>query len=84
MVFGDVDQRRQQQFERGAIVRRFEITVERVKEPKRRVRGVIFPFGRFVREHVRNQTVADVMRERAQNVTGFEPAPGRQGSSLPG
>src|ERR1700737_2272721 len=61
MAFDDVDQRRQEQFESGAIVRRFQITVERMKEPKRRVGGVIFPFGGLVWEHVWDETVADVI-----------------------
>ena len=41
MMLDDVDQGWQQKFERGAIVGAFEIAIERVEKPQRRVGGVI-------------------------------------------
>ena len=57
---------------------RFEIATERVEEPEGRVGGVIKPFLLAVGKHVRDQAVADVMRERAQDVARFEAAAGRE------
>ena len=76
MVFDDVDQDREQKFERGAIVFAFQITIERVEKPKRRVGGVIQALGLPIGKHVRDQTVAHVMRERAQDVARFEATAG--------
>src|SRR6266568_5662432 len=73
MMFGDVDQRGQKKFEGVEIFCAFKVTAERVKKPERRVGRVINAFARAIRKHVWNQTVANVISERAQDVTGFEP-----------
>ena len=82
MVVDDVHQRWQQEPQRDVILRVFEITPERMEEPERRVRGVIKTFLLPVGKHVWNQTVADVMREGAQDVSGFERAAGRECQSF--
>ena len=43
--------------------------MDRVEEPQRRVGRVVQPLLRAFREHVRNQAVAHVMAERAQDVS---------------
>ena len=57
---------------------RFEITAERVEKPERRVGRVIKPFLLAIGKHVRDQSVADVMREGAQDVSGLEPTAGHE------
>ena len=59
-------------------LRFLQVTTERVEKPEGRVGGVIKPFLLAVGKHVRDQSVADVMRERAQDVAGLEAAAGRQ------
>ena len=48
-----------------------------MKEPERRVGGVIEALLCAIGEHVWDQTVTNVVSERAKNVTRFEPATGR-------
>ena len=67
-MLGDVDQDRQEEPQGDAVLRFLQVTPERVKEPERRVRRVIKPFLLAVGKHVRDQSVANVMRERAQDV----------------
>src|SRR5258708_14230082 len=76
MMLGDVDQNWQKMLQGVAVVSAFQITTERVKKPQGCVRSVIHPFLRTVGKHVWNKTVADIGGERAQDVTGFEKAPG--------
>src|SRR5207237_5285444 len=59
-----------------------EITVQCVKEPKRRVGGVVSAFLGAVRKHVWNQTISDIMRERAQDVAGLEQSSRDQGQAF--
>ena len=61
-----------------SIVRGFEIAIQRMKKPERRVGGVIQALVLAFREHVGNQAVANVVGERAQNIAGFDVAAGRQ------
>ena len=49
-----------------------QVAAERVEEPEGRVGGVVEPFLFAVGKHVWDQAVADVMREGAQNVAGFQ------------
>ena len=74
VVLDDVDQNWEQKSKRNAIVCLFEIAIERVEEPERRVSGIISPFFLLIGKHVWNQTVPDVMRERPKDVTGFKAA----------
>ena len=71
-MFGDVDQDRQKKLQRGVIGSALKVAAESVKEPKCCVRGIVSAFLGAVGKHVRNQTVADVMGEGAQDVTGLE------------
>ena len=77
MFLDDVDQSGQEKLERRVITRYLGITGERVKEPESRVSGVIETLLRAIGEHVRDQTVTNVISERSQNVTSLEPATGR-------
>ena len=53
------------------IAGRADVALDGVEEPQRRVGGVIQALARAVGEHVRDQAVADVVRERAQDVAGL-------------
>ena len=77
MLFDDVDQSGQEKLERCAIIRYLDVTAERMKEPECRVCSVIEALLCAVGEHVRDQTVANVISERSQDITSFEPATGR-------
>ena len=72
-MFGNVGQCRQKKLERCAVGGALKVAAERVKEPKRRVCRVIFPFLCAIGKHVWDQTVADIIRECAQDVACFEP-----------
>ena len=58
------------------------VAMDGMKEPHRRIRGVIQPFARAVREHVRDQPVAHVERECAQDVGRLPDPPGRERQPL--
>src|SRR6266446_424855 len=79
MMVDDIDQARQKLLQGVAIFRGLEITAKRVKEPKGSIGGVIFSFSGTIGKHVWNQAIANVMRERAQDVACLEPASGDQG-----
>ena len=49
----------------------FQIAVDGVKEPERRIGGMIQPLFLSLREHVGDQAIADVMCKRAKNVGSF-------------
>src|SRR3954468_20861491 len=53
--------------QRGTIVGALQIARYRVEIPERCVGGVIESLIASIREHVRNQTVMDVVRERTKN-----------------
>ena len=55
---------------------------QRVEEPQRRVGRVVQALALALREQVRDQAVADVMRERAEDVAGLAVAPGDQRQAL--
>ncbi len=78
MVFNDVDQSREQEFECVVIVGLFYIPIESVEKPKGRICGIISTFLRDIGKHVRNQTVPDIMGESVQDVTSFQPATGQK------
>ena len=59
-----------------------DVRLDRVKEPQRRVRGVIESFVAPVGKHVRDETVANVVRERPQNERRF-PLAARRAASAP-
>ena len=69
MVLHDVEQHRHEPAERLVVSRRHRIALDRVEEPQRRVGGVIEPLALAVREHVRDEAVAHVVSEGAQDIT---------------
>src|SRR4029450_12552131 len=78
----DLDEGRQQQAECVVILRDPHVTINRVKNPQRRIGRVIEAFARAVGKHVRDEAVADVMAERAENVPGFAISARRERQSL--
>src|SRR5204863_9991127 len=50
----------------------FQITAKRVEKPECRIRRVIKPSLRAIREHVGDQSVTDVVREGSQDVSCLE------------
>src|SRR5437588_13108821 len=76
MMLGDIDQDRQQQVQRGPIIGVMQVTTKRVKNPQSCVGGVIKPFFFSMRKHVWAESIANVMREGAQNITRFHTPPG--------
>ena len=52
--------------------RLLQITAQGMEKPERRVRRVIKPFLLAIREHVRNQSVPDIIREGSQDISGLE------------
>jgi hypothetical protein len=49
--------------------------MDRVEEPERRVGGVVQPLLGSLGEHVRNEAIAHVVAERAQDVSRFALTP---------
>src|SRR5690606_41553604 len=82
VMLHDVAQYREQPLERIGVATRPDVPVERMEEPHRRVRGVVEPFRGVVREHVRDQAVTYVARERAQDVAGLATTAGRERQPL--
>src|SRR6266513_2348920 len=77
VLLDNVYQSGQEKLQRRAIIRYVDITGERMKEPERRVSGVIKTLLRAIGKHVRDQTVTNVVGEGSQDVSSFEPATGR-------
>ena len=69
MGFRHAPHRGQHLLEQHPIAGHLRVALERMKEPERGVRGVIQPLIAAVGEHVRNEAVAYVLRERAQDET---------------
>ena len=67
----DVAQHRQQLAQRFVVAGREQVAIDRVEEPQRRVGGVIQPLALALGKHVRDEPVAHVVRERAQDVAGL-------------
>ena len=82
VVIDDVAQHRQQLDQRPPIVGHAQVAIERVEEPQRRVGGVIEALVRAFGEHVRDEAVADVVREHAQDRAGLGVRPGAQRQAL--
>ena len=82
MVIDDVEQLREQQPQRFAIVGRFDVAPDGVEEPERCVGRVIQPFVVALGEHIRDQPVADVRGECAQDVAGLAEAAGAEGQAF--
>ena len=76
MVLRDVDEDRQEEPQRDPVLSLFQIAPKRMKEPEGRVRSVIEAFLLPVRKHVRDQSIADVVRESSQDVARLERAAG--------
>src|SRR5207253_2737267 len=71
MVLDDPLESRKHTKQRSAIVRDADVASKSMKEPERRVRGVIQPFVASIREHVGNEPITDVMSERSQDESGL-------------
>src|SRR5205085_8979053 len=59
-----------------------QVTTKRVKKPQSRVGGMIKPFFFSIRKHVWDESIANVMREGAQNISSFQTAPGNEGETF--
>ena len=73
----DVFQDRQQEFQGRLVLTMLDIAVQRVKEPQRRVGRVVEALIFSFREHVRDQSVAQVVSEGAQDPACLDRPPGR-------
>src|SRR5207237_8450717 len=82
MMLGDIDQDRQQQVQSGPIIGVMQVTTKRVKKPQSCVGGVIKPFFFSIRKHVWDESIANVMREGAQNISRVQRATGNECESL--
>ena len=82
MVFDRVIELGKQQLHGRPIARHLEIAVQGVKEPQRRVGGVVEALLVSFGKQVGDQAVAEVVRERAQDVAAFVDAPGGQREPL--
>jgi len=77
VTIGNIDQSRQKQGQGPPILRHFNITMKRVKKPKRRVGRMVEPLFGAIGKHIWDQPVPYVVGEGAKNVAGLEPATGR-------
>ena len=82
MMTRDVAQYGQQQTERHTIAGDADVPVERVEEPQRRVGGVVDAGVLALGKEVRDQAVAHVVAERAQDVPGLQMTAGRECEAL--
>ena len=82
MAAHDVLQHRQQLLDERVIAGDGVVAVQRVEEPERRVGGVVQPFALAFREHVRDQAVPHVQRERPQDVVRLGVAAGDEGQAF--
>src|SRR5436190_21348651 len=82
MMLRDIDQDWQQQMQSGPIIGVMQVTTKRVKKPQSGVGGVIKPFFFSIRKHVWDESIANVMREGAQNISRFQTAPGNEGETF--
>ena len=82
MAAHDVLQDRQQLLDERVVAGDGVVAVQRVEEPERRVGGVVQPFALAFREHVRDQAVPHVQRERPQDVVRLGVAAGDEGQAL--
>ena len=78
MMLDDRFQLRQQVTQRRAIAGGEQVAVDGVEEPEGRVRRVVQAFLRPFGEHVRDQAIADVVPERAKDVSRFALAAGAE------
>ena len=67
VMVDDVDHRRQQVGERHLVAGPPHVRLQRMEEPERRIRRVVQALVAAVGEHVRDQAVAHIVRERPQN-----------------
>src|SRR5256885_1257262 len=78
----DVDQTRQQELQRLAVMRDLDVAVDRVEEPERGIGGVVEALRLAFGKMVWYQAVADVLRKRPQNVARLGVAAGHQGQAF--
>src|SRR5438046_5394628 len=72
VLLDNVYQSGQEKLQRRAIIRYVDVTGERMKEPERRVSGVVKTLLRAIRKHVRDQTVTHAVSEGWQAGSGCE------------
>ena len=78
----DVLQDRQKEFQGPLVLAMLDIAVQRVKEPQRRIGGVVEALILSFREQVWDQPVAHVVSEGAQDPPCLDRSPGRQRQSF--
>ena len=78
VMIDDVLELRVQQRERQPIARALDVAIDGVEEPQRRIGRVVQPFLPPFRKHVGNQTVSNVVGERAQDESRFDLAAGHE------
>src|SRR5205807_6784536 len=78
VMIDDVGELRQNLNQCRAIASQLDVAVKRMKEPQRGVGGVIKPLILAFGEHIRDESVTDVMSKGSENPTGFGEAAGRK------
>jgi hypothetical protein len=78
----DRQENRQEKFEQRAVPGISEVPIDRVKEPKRCVGGVVDPGVVALREHVRNETVLHIVRKGSEDVARLGIAAGDESQAL--
>jgi hypothetical protein len=78
----DVLQDRQKERQGRLVLAMLDIAVQRMKEPQRRIGGVVEALILSFREQVRDQSVAHVVSEGAQDPSRLDRSPGRQRQSF--
>src|SRR6267154_1839547 len=73
----NVLQDRQKELQRRLVMAMLDIAVQRVKEPQRGIGGVVEALILAFREQVRDQSVAQVVSESAQDPACLDRSPGR-------
>src|SRR5262245_12116988 len=75
MVLDNIEQLREHEPERVRISSYVEIAIQSMEEPQsgigRMIQALLFSLG----EQVRNETIAYIVRERAENIASFDVAP---------
>jgi hypothetical protein len=82
MALDDLDQRRQEPFERGSVADELHIAVEGVKEPERCIGGVIQGLFASFGKKIRDEAVTYVLGERPEYVARLEMPACRQREPL--
>src|SRR5262249_54699393 len=82
MALNNLQELRQQESQGPAIARRVEITVDGVKKPQSRIRGMIETFTAAFGKKIRNEALTNGIGKIAQDPAGLQEAMGRQGETF--